>query len=42
MKSRQPSLKCRNRMYEELRKTEKGRKWIEEAETRIDEFLEEG
>ena len=35
------SDKCRSRMYKELGKTEKGRKWLAEAETRIEEFLEE-
>ena len=32
------SDKCRNRMYEELKKTEEGRKWMEEAETRIEKY----
>ena len=41
MKSNLHISKCRQRMYDELKKTEKGRKRMEEAETRINEFLEE-
>ena len=31
---------CRKQMYEELAKTDKGKKWMEKAETKIDEYLE--
>ena len=41
MKSRPHAGKCRARMYEELKKTEAGRKWMAEAENRINEYLEE-
>ena len=41
MKSKPHSSKCRQRMYDELKRTKKGRKLMEEAETRINEFLEE-
>lgn len=42
MKSKGPhSSKCRKRMYDELGKTEEGRKWLSEAEDRIDEFMVE-
>ena len=41
MKSKPHSSKCRQRVYDELKRTEKERNWMEEAETRINEFLEE-
>ena len=41
MKSRPHAGKCRVRMYEELKRTEEGRKWMVEAENRINEYLEE-
>lgn len=31
---------CRRRMYEELRRTDKGKKWMGRAEGKIDEYLE--
>ena len=31
---------CRRRMYEAMRKTEKGRKWMEKTEEKIDEYME--
>ena len=40
-KKRVHSDQCRSRMYEEMKKTEEGRKWIEKAENRIDERFEE-
>ena len=41
MKSRLHTGKCRARMYEERKKIEQGRKWMAEAENRINEYLEE-
>ena len=41
MKSRPHTGTCRARMYGELKKTEAGRKWMAEAENRINEYLEE-
>ncbi len=41
MKSKPHSATCSKRMYEELGETEKGRKLMEEAETRITEFYQE-
>ena len=41
MKSRPHTGKRRARMYEEFKKTEEGRKWMAEAENRINEYLEE-
>ena len=41
MKGRPHSDACRKRMYGELRKTERGRAWLKEAEERIDGYLEE-
>lgn len=32
--------RCRKRLVEELNKTPEGRKWIEEAETRMNEYME--
>ena len=32
---------CRERMYKELKKTEEGRRWMEESEARINDYLEE-
>ena len=40
MKSRPHSNACRERMYRELKGTEEGRKWIEESEARIGDYLE--
>ena len=41
MKAKRPhSDKCRDRMYQEMRKTEEGRKWLEGAEGRVNEYLE--
>ena len=40
MKSRPHTGKCRARMSEELKKAEEGRKWLAEAENRINEYLE--
>ena len=39
-KKRPHSDKCRNRIYEEMRKTEKGRKHLEEADNKQAEFYE--
>ena len=41
MMPRPHTSKCRKRMEEEMRKTESGRKRIEEADMRVHEFLEE-
>ena len=41
MKGRRHRSACRERMYRELKKTEEGRKWMEESEARINEYLEE-
>ena len=40
MKPRPHSNACRERMYKELKATEEGRKWIEESEARIGDYLE--
>ena len=32
---------CRKRMYEAMRKTEDGRKWMERADDKINEYMEE-
>ena len=41
VKSKPHISKCRHRMYDELNRTEKGRKWMGKTETRINEALEE-
>ena len=41
MKPRPHSNACRERMYKELKKTEEGRKWMEESEAIINDYLEE-
>ena len=41
MKSRPHTGKCRARIYEEFKKTEEGRKWMAEAENRINKYLED-
>jgi hypothetical protein len=42
MKTKKPhNDKCRNRMYEEMKKTDEGRKWLEEAENKLNEYFEE-
>ena len=41
MKPRPHSNACRGRMYRELKKTEEGRKWMEESEARANDYLEE-
>ena len=41
MKSRPHTGKCRARRYEQLKKTEEGRKWMAEAGNRINLYLEE-
>ena len=41
MKSKRPhSDKCRERMYQEMKKTDEGKKWLEGAEGRVDDYLE--
>ena len=43
MKARPHSNVCRERMYKEMKKTEEGRKWMEDSEARINDYLgEEG
>ena len=41
MEPRAHSNKCRKRMEEAMRSTEKGRKWMEKANDRIGEWMEE-
>ena len=40
MKPRPHSNACRERMYRELKGTEEGRKWLEESEAKISDYLE--
>ena len=41
MKTKRPhNDKCRERMYREMNKTEEGKKWLEGAEDRANEYLE--
>ena len=40
MEAKPHTEECRRRMYEAMRKTEKGRKWLEKADDRIDEYME--
>ena len=41
MKPRPHSNVCRERMYKEMKKTEEGRRWMEEPEARSNDYLEE-